>query len=328
MELAHFMKDVEKLQAHEANVMNAEWQECLAAQRSRKEQAWSLDNNLPSVQEVAQVVENRPSPQPAAPRATRHALRRLIEKVVSGTANKVLRADEVDKRRLAFQTAWERWRVWNEEEATATSTSSRSQNISPSCDVNMMKLTSRRNSEYLGLGYGTSMKQYENIRYANSDYFNGLRASATSSSKRREAERLLHETELQKDAQDLALAVQRRPHLDSKVVKFEEMKAIVDSGSTVNLSDLAGGTVLYDYELDAKIRVKAFNNSSSREQGRGTIIGWGTDVQGLRVPFSCTASAPTRRHTVNLLSVSSQAAMENESHFYYAVKLDEDSRWT
>jgi hypothetical protein len=250
MEAVHFMNDVEKLRALEAQVMYAEWQDHLATHRSRKEPA---GESITCTREVANVKEeNSTPPGPAAPRATRHALRHFIEKVMSDEANKALRADEVDKRRLAFQTAWERWRVWNEEEATETCTSSRSQNISPSCDVNMMKLTSRRNSEYLGLGYGTSVKQYENIRYENSDYCKGLRASATSRSKRREAARLLHETELQEDAQDLALAVQRRPHLDSKVVKFEEMKANVDSGSTVNLSDLAGGTVLYDYETDAK----------------------------------------------------------------------------
>jgi len=93
------------------------------------------------------------------------------------------------------------------------------------------------------------------------------------------------------------------------------MKAIVDSGSTVNLSDLAGGTVLYDYEPDAKIRVKALNNSSSRGQGRGTIIVWGTDVQGLRVPLRVSRVHRLDGSTVMLLSVSSLAAIGNEFHF-------------
>ena len=178
-----------------------------------------------------------------------------------------------------------------------------------------MERTSGRNLEYLGLGYSTTIKQYEHDRYINSDYFKGLRAGATSQSKRREEARLLRETELQADAEDLALAVQRRPYLDSKVVKFEEMKAVVDSGSTVSLSDLAGGTVLYDYEPDAAIRVQAFNSSTSRGKGRGTIVGWGTDVNGVRVPFRVPRVHRLEGNTINLLSVSSLAAMGNEFHF-------------
>ena len=178
-----------------------------------------------------------------------------------------------------------------------------------------MERTSGRNLEYLGLGYSTTIKQYEHNRYINSDYFKGLQAGATSQSKRREEARLLRETELQVDAEDLALAVQRRPHLDSKVVKFEEMKAVVDSGSTVSLSDLAGGTILYDYEPDAAIRVQAFNSSTSRGKGRGTIVGWGTDVNGVRVPFRVPRVHRLEGNTINLLSVSSLAAMGNEFHF-------------
>ena len=194
MEAVHFMNDVEKLRALEAQVMYAEWQDHLATHRSRKEPA---GESTTCTREVANVKEeNSTPPGPAAPRATRHALRHFIEKVMSDEANKALRADEVNKRRLAFQTAWERWLVWNEEEATETCTSSRSQNISPSCDVNMMKLTSRRNSEYLGLGYGTSVKQYENISYANSDH-------------------QPHTEELRKDAQGPAPGVQQNKILGS-----------------------------------------------------------------------------------------------------------------
>jgi hypothetical protein len=93
------------------------------------------------------------------------------------------------------------------------------------------------------------------------------------------------------------------------------MEAIVDSGSTVSLSDLAGGTVLYDFDADAKVRVKAFNNSHSKGQGRGTIIGWGTGVNGERVPFRVPRVHRLDGSTVNLLSVSSLAAMGNEFHF-------------
>ena len=93
------------------------------------------------------------------------------------------------------------------------------------------------------------------------------------------------------------------------------MKAVVDSGSTVSLSDLAGGTVLYDYEPDAAIRVQAFNSSTSRGKGRGTIVGWGTDVNGVRVPFRVPRVHRLEGNTINLLSVSSLAAMGNEFHF-------------
>ena len=242
-------------------------------------------------------------------------MRHYIQKIMSKEANKVLKADEVNKRRLDSQAALERWQAWNEDEATDTDSSSSLQNISSSCDGSMMERTSGRNLEYLGLGYSTTIQQYEHNRYINSDYFKGLRAGATSQSKRREEARLLRETELQVDAEDLALAVQRRPKLDSKVVKFEEMKAVVDSGSTVSLSDLAGGTVLYDYEPDAAIRVQAFNSSTSRGKGRGTIVGWGTDVNGVRVPFRVPRVHRLEGNTINLLSVSSLAAMGNEFHF-------------
>ena len=282
LEMAHFENDESKLRAQEEKVNDAEWHDHLAAHRSREELARSLVDE--SVREVAQTAGNSPPPQPATSKATRRAMRHYIEKIASKEADKVLKADEVNKRRLDSQAALERWQAWNEDEATDTDSGSSLQNTSPSCDGSMMERTSGRNLEYLGLGYSTTIKQYEHNRYINSDYFKGLRAGATSQSKRREEARLLRETELQADAEDLALAVQRRPHLDSKVVKFEEMKAVVDSGSTVSLSDLAGGTILYDYEPDAAIRVQAFNSSTSRGKGRGTIVGWGTDVNGVRVP--------------------------------------------
>jgi len=295
LEAVHFLEDVKKLKAQEEQVMNAECRVYLDTERSTKESTPEEEKSTPQGR--------------AESRAAQHALQQYIEKVMLAAADKTTRANEADSRRLAFEAALERWREWKEEKGETT------QNIPSCCGVDEMEATRGRNYEYYGLGYGTTKKQFDYLQFEDSDFQRGFRSCTTSNSRRREAKRQLREAELQEGAEDLVLAVQRQPHLDSRVVKFEAMEAIVDSGSTVSLSDLAGGTVLYDYDADAKVRVKAFNNSHSKGQGRGTIIGWGTDVKGERVPFRVPRVHRLDGSTVNLLSVSSLAAMGNEFHF-------------
>jgi len=310
LEAVHFLEDVKKLKAQEEQVMNAEWSNHLSTEWSKKEPTWK------STQVVAFTEEENCTPQGRAEsRAAQHALKQYIEKVMLAAAEKTTRAHEANTRRLAFETAVERWRDWNDEREWNEEKEEPTQNFPSSCSVDVMEATRGRNSEYYGLGYGTTKKQYDNMRFFDSDLAKGFRSCSPTNSRRREAKRQLREAELREGAEDLVLAVQRKPHLDSKVVKFETMEAIVDSGSTVSLSDLAGGTVLYDFDADAKVRVKAFNNSHSKGQGRGTIIGWGTDVNGERVPFRVPRVHRLDGSTVNLLSVSSLAAMGNEFHF-------------
>ena len=143
METANFRNVEYKLRAQEAKVNDAEWHEHLAAQRSREEPARSQVNE--SVREVAHTAGKLPLPQPATSKATRRTMRHYIQKIMSKEANKVLKADEVNKRRLDSQAALERWQAWNEDEATDTDSGSSLQNISPSCDGSMMERTSGRN---------------------------------------------------------------------------------------------------------------------------------------------------------------------------------------
>ena len=124
LEAVHFLRDVKKLEAQSEQVMNAECRVNLDTTRSTKEPAWE------STQVAASKEEEKSTPQGRAEsRAAQHALQKYIEKVMLAIADKTTRANEADARRLAFETALERWREWKEEKEEPT------QKISSCCSV-------------------------------------------------------------------------------------------------------------------------------------------------------------------------------------------------
>ena len=147
LEAVHFLEDVKKLKAQEEQVMNAEWSNHLSTEWSKKEPTWK------STQVVAFTQEENCTPQGRAEsRAAQHALKQYIEKVMLAAAEKTTRAHEANTRRLAFETAVERWRDWNDEREWNEEKEEPTQNFPSSCSVDVMEATRGRNSEYYGLG--------------------------------------------------------------------------------------------------------------------------------------------------------------------------------
>ena len=164
-------------------------------------------------------------------------------------------------------------------------------------------------SGFTGLGYGTTVTQYEASRAALSrDYGESVRLSGGRLRQLRRELRAVKCEELR-----LGFAAFGKGASPESILLSDDVYSAVDSGTSVTIAQLAHQ--LAGFDKSATIRIMGFNGNVSRSGGKGRMIGVALNRQGERV----VVRVPNAHHIAgapsDLLSVSALVACGYEFHF-------------
>jgi len=271
------------------------------------------------------------SPEAAArTRRQEVALNRLIQKVKREARE---REENLEKRAAAAATYVQRDTVAGSQtvgdRADGDESADTSNEITPTSWWERRQLGGY-SSEFEGYGYGTTISQY-----ALAKAFTAPERS-TSSSQRRKSSRefrlvagepfyLAFEAFTQRDAVattnksrdgsgGACNGTQVPTALPASKCLTQEVYSAVDSGTTLTIMDLPGGTFV-GYNKNNRLKIAGFNGSVSKSRGSGTVIGFAQSTTGnrvdLRIPnVHSVVGAPN-----DLLSVSGMVRLGYSFHF-------------
>ena len=171
-------------------------------------------------------------------------------------------------------------------------------------------------SSFAGIGYHATITQFERDKVT---AMKNNPRTPTGSEVRKEKRRQKELATVAGDTVFLALpAFDQRGTMTSttpsSIAVTEDTFMIVDSGTTISITDLESKT-FEDFDEKASVKIRGFNGSLSKSSGSGTIVGYADDEQGrpvaVRVPrVHRVDGAPNQ-----LLSVSEMVRNDYEFHF-------------
>ena len=215
-----------------------------------------------------------------------------------------------------------RARTERAEEALSSWNAGISEDDEPSGPSVWLKRWEQQNQEFIGCGYHAKISEYMERRYDQSHMQSPkARASvnAGTSAQKRMERRLLKEA-MTKGGEELYLALgafdaSEKQVCSSSVVVDKQVYTIVDSGSTVNIEDLTADTVVEDFDASAYAKITAYNGTTSKSNGSGTIIGYMTSIDGEQISIRVPKVHDVRGAGNALMSVSVMVSAGYEFHF-------------
>ena len=166
--------------------------------------------------------------------------------------------------------------------------------------ISAQEFTSRRQEEYAGLGYKSSISKYITGRFEDATKTSPIKIEKKIG--HAEAKHLAKEERDEKKTVGGAssfLAISPFHHAGStrtssgggesspdSLFVDEETYAIVDSGTSVTIIDLKDTTMLESFDAKKRVKIAGFNGATSRSRGSGTIVGYTVATSGEPSPFA------------------------------------------
>ena len=186
--------------------------------------------------------------------------------------------------------------------------------------VNAQEFDARReeSNEFKGLGYSSTIANYISHRFKDDTKTAPPKPEKLGRAATKLAARALLDERRTSGGSDAYLAISSLSRggggIDSLYVD-DETYAIVDSGTSVTITNLRDRTMLESFDEKKSVKIAGFNGSRSRSRGSGTIVGYASAQSGRTVTIRIPDSHQVDGAPHDLISVSNMVKNGYEFHF-------------
>jgi hypothetical protein len=183
------------------------------------------------------------------------------------------------------------------------------------------------NKEFTGLGYKATIKDYVSRRFVEDTKTTAPKSEKMIRKKEvRREEREARDESRTEPGDGIYLAIspsqnaastttgEARPRPESLYV-HEDTFAIVDTGTTVTITNLKDKTMLESFDEKKRVKIAGFNGSTSKSKGSGTIVGYAAAKSGRTVTIRIPDAHQVDGAPHELVSVSNLVKNGYEFHF-------------
>ena len=181
-------------------------------------------------------------------------------------------------------------------------------------------------TEFTGLGYKATISDYISRRFEDNTKTTTPKLKEMSRKETRRGAREVRESLRTGPGADFYLAISPFQHTANAAAGGtlscpeslpvdEDTYAIVDSGTTITITNLKEKTMFESFDHEKRVKIKGFNGSVSRSRGSGTIAGYTVTNSGKTVAIRIPNAHQVDDAPHELISVSSMVKSDYEFHF-------------